>query len=122
MLEIQQGAKSKNEFEVLRNAPFSIVSVTIDPRVSSWDLGVGESQVISYSLAHKKCRPILDDAEAKNCCFSNGLTPLGTGTILILAKNAGLVPAIRPILNDMRENGYWIAPAVIDMLCKKVSE
>jgi predicted nucleic acid-binding protein len=40
--------------------------------------------------------------------WSYGMNVLGTVRILINAKDAGLIPGIKEIIQQMRANGYWI--------------
>ena len=39
--------------------------VTVSPRVAAWNLGAGESSVLSYALAHPPLRAVIDDADAR---------------------------------------------------------
>ncbi|MEK6793934.1 MAG: DUF3368 domain-containing protein [Spirochaetota bacterium] len=88
-------------------------------KVISWDLGIGETGVISFALANPAVRPVLGDAEAKACCLSLGIKPLGTGSVLILAKRAGLLPSVKTVLLEMRSKGMWISDAVVDSISSK---
>jgi predicted nucleic acid-binding protein len=44
------------------------------------------------------------------------LRTLGTGAILILGKQNGLLRSVREPLEMMRAKGMWIADSVIDLL------
>lgn len=43
-------------------------AVVNSPRVEAWNLGAGETAVLSYALAHPPLRTILDDADARCEC------------------------------------------------------
>ncbi len=47
---------------------------------------------------------------------------VGTGRILIEAKRAGLLAAVRPSLEAIRENGYWISDKIVAEILKQASE
>jgi predicted nucleic acid-binding protein len=60
------------------------------PRVAAWNLGDGETSVLSYALENPDCRAVVDDAEARRCARTLGIRTLGTGGVLVLAKQRGL--------------------------------
>ncbi len=94
----------------------------LTPFYKAWDLGCGESQVVAYALAQPRCRPLLDDAEGKACALAFGLKPLGTGGLLILAKKAGLLPAVGPVLREIRDQGLWISDSVMQTILHMAGE
>ena len=58
-----------------------------DPTVATWDLGLGESHLVSWALLHKGCEAILDDRAARNCARS--LVSLAAGELHKTVKFAG---------------------------------
>jgi len=99
-----------------------VVTVESQDIVLQWDVGKGESAAISYAYTHKNFRPVLDDSAAKLCSFALGITPLGTGSLLIEAKRKGLIPFVGKALEEMRNNGMWISDNIIQMLAQKAGE
>ncbi len=89
------------------------VDVAVPDSVKAWDLGAGESAVIAYGLVNGGVRPLLDDAEGKAAALAHGLNPLGTAGLLVLAKRAGLIQAVAPVLIILREKGLWISDTVV---------
>jgi len=107
----------------IRSQPnFTICGVALEPLVQAWDLGKGETDVISFAYHDPTHIPVLDDSAAKACCRAFGLRTLGTGAILILAKQNGLLSSVREPLEMLRAKGMWIADSVIDLLCKRAGE
>jgi len=45
----------------------SVADIPIDLRVADWDLGKGESEVISYTIINPDYVAVLDDREARRC-------------------------------------------------------
>ncbi|RME41698.1 MAG: DUF3368 domain-containing protein [Caldilineae bacterium] len=90
--------------------------------VVRWDLGRGETEVLSFALAHKDYTPVLDDMLAKKCARSLGLRTMGTGAILILAKEKGLVESVEQSLRRLQHAGLWISEPVIQLLKHKAGE
>jgi predicted nucleic acid-binding protein len=85
------------------------VPVKTIEEVITWDLGRGETEVLSFALRHKDYRPMLDDSAGKKCAVSLGLPTLGTGSILILAKEKGLIDSVEKSLLNLRSAGMWIS-------------
>ncbi len=63
----------------------------IAPVIAAWDLGLGESEVLTFALTHPGYRAMVDDAGARRCARTFGIPILGTGGALILAKRRGLI-------------------------------
>jgi predicted nucleic acid-binding protein len=68
----------------------------IDPIVAGWDLGRGESEVLTWAASQRQALAILDDLAARRCAASLGIEPHGTLFVLLEAKKAGIVPAVAP--------------------------
>ena len=73
-------------------------------------LGVGEQAVIAYAHAHQSCVAGLDDLQARRLAETLGLMVVGTLGILLRAKQAGLVPAVRPLVDAVVTKGFRLTP------------
>lgn len=122
MQEISVHKEDEIAHRVRSQRDFTICEVTLEPLVQAWDLGKGETDVISFAYHDPTYMPALDDSAAKACCRSFGLRTLGTGAILILAKKKGLLDSVREALLTLRNRGMWISDPVIDLLCKRADE
>lgn len=98
------------------------VPVTASPEISEWNLGKGETDVISYCYQNKEYTAIVDDLSAKKCAISFKLSVLSTGSMLITAKELGLITSVKETLLNLKANGMWISDSVIELLTKKASE
>ena len=82
--------------------------VTIRPPASlpalplASDLGPGESQAIALALETEDSLIVLDDGLGRRVAEALGLRLTGTLGLLIDAKQAGLVRAIRPLLDELQ--------------------
>jgi hypothetical protein len=82
----------------------------------------GEFEVIV--LAHE-IRPdavLLDDRAAVLWARDLGLTVLPTATIYTHAKRRGLIPAVRPKLDQLRQAGFWLKAADHQEILRLVGE
>ena len=96
--------------------------ITPSSDILRWDLGMGETDVLSFSLKNSDYTPVLDDMAAKKCAWSLGMPTMGTGTILILAKENGLIESVEESLAKLQYAGLWISESVIQMLKAKAGE
>lgn len=91
--------------------------VPIRSSVSSWDLGQGETAVLSWALEHPGYDVIIDDRAARNCAVALGIPVRGTLGILLLAKKAGLIDRIEPVMNEIVAAGLHVGDRIFaDML------
>jgi predicted nucleic acid-binding protein len=58
----------------------------IEPTVAAWNLGLGESHVLSWCYQNEGYEAILDDGLARKCVLSLGIPMRGTLGIILLAK------------------------------------
>jgi predicted nucleic acid-binding protein len=62
----------------IENGVFKIIETPPPPaQILAWDLGQGETAVLSYALAHPKWIAVLDDGAARRCARSLSLMITG---------------------------------------------
>ena len=69
----------------------------------------GEVEVMILAQDMKEDLVILDDNAAKKTAKYLGLPVTGTLGILVKAKNQGIIKEMRPILSEMKLNGFYIS-------------
>jgi len=72
------------------------------------ELDQGESEAIVLAKELKAARILTDERLARRKARSIGLTVTGTLGVLLMAKEAGLIPAIRPLLDSLSETPFRI--------------
>jgi predicted nucleic acid-binding protein len=121
--EIVGGSHLDRTAQMLSNLTWlkksNIVTV---PAVVRWDLGLGETEVISFAASHRDYTPVIDDMMAKKCARSFGISTIGTGAILILAKENGLIKSVEQSLRKLRDLGLWISEPIIQLLKSEAGE
>ena len=80
----------------------------VDPLVERWDLGAGESAVLTFALRNRSFEAVLDDRAARNCAAALGVSTRGTLGILLLAKREGALAAVAPIIAALRDAGMYL--------------
>ncbi len=85
----------------------------ISQAVAAWDLGAGETEVISWALENPGWRAVLDDRAARMCASAFGVPVVGTLGVLLLAKRRGCIQEVGPLLEQLLQRGCRISPALI---------
>jgi len=93
-----------------------------DARVAAASLDEGESEAISLAAETKARHVILDDLPARRLATAMGLPVVGTAGILYLAKQRGLIPALRPPLDALRARGFRLRQEVYEDLLEAAGE
>ncbi|MBI4754470.1 MAG: DUF3368 domain-containing protein [Betaproteobacteria bacterium] len=97
-------------------------SVMTSPRVEAWNLGAGETAVLSHALAHPPLRAIIDDADARRCARTLGIPVLGTGGVLVLAKRRGVIASVADRLERLRNAGLWLSDDLVTVMKAQAGE
>jgi predicted nucleic acid-binding protein len=89
------------------------------PELAAWDLGSGETAVLSYALANPGWTAIVDDGAARKCAVTFGIEVKGSLAIIILAKKRGLIPQAKQLLHTMQEVGLRLDERTIRQVLKE---
>ena len=82
----------------------------ISPFLMAWDLGAGESAVISLAAESSNAIAVLDDLAARRCAQAMGLSIVGTLGLILMAKRAGIIPSANRGLDAVVAAGLFISP------------
>jgi predicted nucleic acid-binding protein len=82
-------------------------------KVVAWDLGNGETAVISRALHEPDALCLLDDRAARDCARLFGARVKGTVGVLVRAKKAGLIPAVRSEIDALLRSGALLSDGVV---------
>ena len=96
--------------------------VVSSPRVAAWDLGAGETAVLSHALANPPLRAVIDDMDARRCAQTLNIPMLGTGGLLVLAKRRGLLPSVGEGIAKLRDAGLWLSDEIVQILKMQAGE
>ena len=109
--------------EVQRTSWLTIVPAPpIPPEVLVWDLGDGESSVLSTALNDPECEAILDDRDARRCAQALSIGTRGTIGLIVLARQIGSIPAARPVLEQVRRAGLFATDDLVRRALALVGE
>lgn len=82
----------------------------------------GEVEVMILAQERKADLVILDDNAAKKTAKYLGLSVTGTVGVLAKAKRQGIIKEVRPLLSEMRQNGFYVSNAVEQMVLEQAGE
>lgn len=123
--ECQAGGVSKVGLKAFREATWLQVidlGTSPDPLLTSL-LDIGESRAIELALRHPASVLLMDEARGRRVARDvYGLQVVGTGRILVEAKQAGLIDSVRPLIEAVRGNGYWLADRIVTEILRRAGE
>ncbi|WP_045220958.1 DUF3368 domain-containing protein [Desulfonatronum thioautotrophicum] len=97
-----------------RATPFFMTTApALHPTVAAWNLGKGETEVISYAVRSVEYTVIIDDLAARNCALSMGVSTQGTLGVLLLLKKDGLLERVMPFVEDLQSRGMRIDSSLV---------
>jgi predicted nucleic acid-binding protein len=118
--EIKAGPENDAARLAIEARMFRLVDVQEPtPELAAWDLGLGETAVLSFALENSNWTAILDDSAARKCAITFGVDVKGSLAIVILARKRGLVPLVKPLLRTMQEVGLRLDDKTIRQVLKE---
>ncbi len=83
------------------------------PPVAGWDLGAGETAVLSWAHLNREFEAILDDRAARKCASIQGIPVRGTLGVILAAKLRHLIPKARSVCEAIVRAGLRIDSTVL---------
>ena len=105
--------------DLIHTVPMPVFSPTVKTATSKLD--IGEQQAIALAF-EKHALLIIDDRLGRAVARRLGLSITGTVGVLIMAKKKNLLPAVLPLLNKMRHQGYWLSDEILAIAAKLSGE
>ena len=90
-----------------------------DPVVVAWDLGAGESAVLSHALINRGWTAVVDDGAARRCARALAIPLLGTLGLVFRARLASLIPVAVPVLQAIQAQGFRLDDEVIRLALRQ---
>jgi predicted nucleic acid-binding protein len=114
--EIQQGriADAGRAWLAGNGAQFVRPGPPLHAALALWNGGAGEAEVISWALAYPDFFAVLDDQAARRLATQQGVSVIGSLRVIVKAKERGLIPLARPVLEKLRGSGAYVSDELID--------
>jgi len=97
-------------------------SSTTHPMIAAWDLGQGESEVLTLALEKDGVCVVLDDLQARKCAALFDIPLIGSIGLIILAKRKGLIDLAKPKIERLKAAGLHIDNTMLDRIYMRIGE
>ena len=94
----------------------------IAPSVAGWDLGRGESEVISLALEKPHTGVVVDDSQARKCARILDIALVGSLGLILKAKRENLIPLARPLIDRLVSVGLYVDPETRSRVLAAIGE
>jgi uncharacterized protein len=91
-------------------------------RVMQRSLGDGEREALALALEIQATRILLDDLPARQIARRLNLAITGTAGVLLVAKRHALISHVRPYLDALIKESFFIGPQLYDELLHLAGE
>lgn len=95
---------------------------SVVPEVAAWDLGRGESAVLSWAHEGKGWTALLDDGAARQAARALDVPVTGTLGIVLAAKEEGEIAEVRPLVEALIQAGLRIDGSVLEEVLRLAGE
>lgn len=82
----------------------------------------GEAEVIILAEELKAGTIIMDDKLGRKVAKLRGIKVVGTLRILVAAKKKGLITEVKPLIEKLKENGFWLSNNVYKAILREAKE
>lgn len=72
----------------------------------------GEASAIAVAI-ELGCGVLMDDKAGRRMAKNFGVATIGTVSVLVLAKHKQLIPAVKPLLDQLTQSGYFLGDDLI---------
>ena len=123
-VEIRRGGPTDAAVQALEAESWLQVvpALPIPDVIAAWGLGPGESSVLAIAYDQKGTEAIIDDLAGRRCAAFLGIPVRGTLGIVLTAKQRGIIPEARPVMESLIRRGLYLSPAVLARALKRVGE
>ena len=124
MREVQAGSHRDDAAARVEAIPglIPVDDETVPERIKLWDLGSGESQVLSHGLLKPGAEVVLDDLAARRCAHALKLPAVGTLGLVLLSRQQGHLAAARPVVEDLCHAGLRLSRELMEDALARVGE
>ncbi len=122
--EIQRGGSTDPAVHALAAASWlaTVHPGAIHSKVAAFNLGIGESAVLTHALKNPGSGVIVDDQAARACATALAIPHQGTLGVVIYAKSRGFIPAARTVVEQLRREGMYLSDQAMNQALAQVGE
>ena len=94
----------------------------IPAALANWHGGAGEAEVMAWAMSQPGFTAVLDDRKARSKARALGVAVIGTVGIILRAKQQGMIPSVRPVLDKLRGAGAHLSDFLITRAIQLANE
>lgn len=104
-------------------APWKVVPVALHELPADLTrLGSGEAAAIHVAHSHPGALLLMDDWVGHRTAAARGLRVIGVLGVLVAARQQRVLRSIRPLIEQLDDAGYHLAPALVEAVLRAVGE
>jgi len=118
-------AKEAFGYQEIDSEYFQIAEITTGTKYLGLllkDLDLGEAETILLAIEMEADVLIIDERLGYQIAKSQKINAIGTLSVLLMAKQQGLIKNVKPLLDDMIQKGRWYSHAVYNHFLKQIGE
>lgn len=85
-------------------------------------IDAGEAEAIQLAIEQQAELLLIDDRRGRKAAQKRGVPIIGTGGMLVVAKKAGLLDNIAPVIAALTQAGYRLSPLLSEHILKLAGE
>jgi predicted nucleic acid-binding protein len=114
--------------EILPSVPFAPwiverrLTQPIAPLVLRANLGAGESEALSLAVEIRADLLFVDERAGRRVAAALGPSVVGTLGVILAAKRTGHIAEVRPVVDELLRQGFWVAPRLVKQALSAAAE
>lgn len=118
--ELISAGPGRPDYEAIEDSPW-IRQHEVSRLLIAPTLHDGEREAIALAL--ELGLPVLmDEQRGRRLAMRHHIVVIGSLGMLAMAKQQGIIPEVRPIIEELLASGYWISREIIDNFSQLVGE
>lgn len=98
------------------------IEVVEDPQLRDLGLDPGETAALLLAESTHADAVLIDERRGRAVAGRMGLAIIGTLGVLAGARRAGAVERVRPVVAELRADGFWLADTLVDDFLASLGE
>jgi uncharacterized protein len=98
------------------------IEVVEDPQLRDLGLDPGETAALLLAESAHADAVLIDERRGRAVAGKMGLAIIGTLGVLAGARRAGALERVRPVVAELRADGFWLADTLVDDFLASLGE
>lgn len=90
--------------------------------IRALSFGAGESEVLAVALELPDATVLIDERRARQFAAARHIAVIGTAGVVLQARRRGIIPAARPVLDQLINTGFRLSNALYEGVLRRAGE